>query len=125
MSTPAPDHSPTCWSLGGEIESVGRDAMQQRNRVGRMLWKSAEVRVVVVGMAKGVTWPQHTANGRVLVRVERGSIELRTTADCMRLDPGVLVALEPREPHEVVALDDSAFLLLVSGCEIESGDAIA
>jgi len=115
MSTTSPDQTPTSWSLEDEINSVCDEATAQHGRVARMLLKSTELRAVVVGMAKGVTWPQHTAGGRVLIRVEQGCIELGTAEGTTRLRAGMLAALEPREPHDVMALEDSAFLLVVAG----------
>lgn len=91
------------------------EAVEQSGRVARMLLKTPEVRVVVVGMAQGVTWPEHTAGGRVLLRVEHGSIELRTKDAATRLSAGMLAAVEPGESHDVVAIEDSAFLLFVAG----------
>jgi quercetin dioxygenase-like cupin family protein len=115
MSNISPDRSATSWSLENEIGSVCDDAVQQKGRVARMLLKSPEVRVVVVGIAKGVTWPQHTAAGRVLVRVEQGCIELGTRDGTTQLAAGMLCALEPGQPHDVHAVEDSAFLLIVAG----------
>jgi quercetin dioxygenase-like cupin family protein len=115
MSNMSPDRSATSWSLDNEIGPVCDEAVQQKGRVARMLFKSPEVRVVVVGIAKGVTWPEHTAAGRVLVRVELGRIELGTQNSKTQLAAGMLVALEPGEPHDVFALEDSAFLVIVAG----------
>jgi quercetin dioxygenase-like cupin family protein len=115
MSNISPDRSATSWSLASEIGSVCDEAVSKKGRVARMLLKSPEVRVVVVGIAKGVTWPQHTAAGRVLVRVEQGCIELGTTEGTTQLAAGMLSALEPGQPHDVRAVEDSAFLLIVAG----------
>jgi quercetin dioxygenase-like cupin family protein len=115
MSNLSPDRSATSWSLENEIRSVCDEAVRQKGRVARMLLKSPEARVVVVGIAKGVTWPQHTAAGRVLVRVEQGCIELGTRDGTTQLGAGMLTALEPGQPHDVRAVEDSAFLLIVAG----------
>lgn len=111
----APDRSATSWSVEREIESVCDQAIQQNGRIARMLLKTPEVRVVVVGIAKGITGPQHSAAGRVPVRVELGCIELGTKDGKTQLAAGMLSALEPSEPHDVHALEDSAFLLIVAG----------
>ena len=106
---------PTSWSLAHEIESVRRQAVNERGRVARVLLKSAEVRVVMVGMAQGVTWPEHKAVGRVLIRVEHGCVDVRTKESTSRFAADMLIALEPGESHDVYAVEDTAFLLLVSG----------
>jgi quercetin dioxygenase-like cupin family protein len=111
----SPEASASSWSLAYEIESVRNEAIQKHDRVARTLLKSPEVRAVVVGMAHGVTWPEHKAGGRVLIRVEHGSIELRRSGRAAQFSAGMLVALDPGEVHDVVAVEDAAFLLLVSG----------
>jgi quercetin dioxygenase-like cupin family protein len=111
----SPDQSATSWSLADEIRSVHQESVQNRRRVARMLLKTAEVRLVVVGMAHGVTWPEHKATGRVLIRVEIGCIELRAKGGTAQLAAGMLVALEPGEAHDVRAIEDAAFTLLVGG----------
>jgi quercetin dioxygenase-like cupin family protein len=113
------DSSPECpvssWAVAHEIQSVHEEAVQKHGRVTRTLLKSAEVRVLVVGMARGVTWPEHKAAGRVVIRVEHGCIEMHTNDRRSQFAAGMLVALEPGEPHDVLAVEDSAVLLFVSG----------
>ncbi len=115
--TPAssPEGRPTAWLLDHEIESVREESKRSGSRVARVLLKSDEVRVVVVGMAQGVAWPEHTAAGRVLIRVEQGSIQLGRKEGTAQFVAGMLIALEPGEPHQVRAVEDSAFLLIVAG----------
>jgi quercetin dioxygenase-like cupin family protein len=103
------------WSLHQELLAVRDHARQTSSRIARTLLKSAEACLVVVGMPKGAVWLQHSATGRVLIHVGRGSVELRTTQATARLGAGMLVALEPRERHDVTALEDAAFLLVIAG----------
>ena len=116
--TPAssPEGRPTAWPLDQRIR-IGTRGVETRSgsRVARVLLKSDEVRVVVVGMAQGVAWPEHTAAGRVLIRVEQGSIQLGRKEGTAQFAAGMLIALEPGEPHQVRAVEDSAFLLIVAG----------
>jgi quercetin dioxygenase-like cupin family protein len=63
MTRSSSDRKATCWPLASEIAAVREEAVRQQRRVTRILLKSAELRIVVVGMAKGVTWPEHTATG--------------------------------------------------------------
>jgi quercetin dioxygenase-like cupin family protein len=114
-SASSPEGGATSWSLDHEIAAVRQEAIQKQGRVTRMLLKSPEVRIVIVGMAKGVTWPEHTASGRVIVRVEQGCITVRTASGETRAGQGVMLGLEPREPHDVVAIDDAVFVLMVAG----------
>ena len=116
MTTPSSDRETTSWPLAPQIAAIREEAVQQQRRVTRILLKSAELRIVLVGMAKGVTWPEHAASGRVVVRVEYGCVDVRTTSrDMLRVAQGVMVSLEPREPHDVVAIEDTVFLLMVAG----------
>ena len=111
----ASERSPGSWSLPDEIQSVRENSIRHRGRMTRVLLKSAEVRAVVVGMAQGDVWPEHKAAGRVLIRVEHGHIELRRNGGTEQFAAGMLIALEPGEPHSVRAVEDSAFLLIVGG----------
>jgi len=111
----APERRPTRWPLDQEIESAREESKRRGSRVARVLLKSDEVRVVVVGMAQGVAWPEHTAAGRVLIRVERGCLELGRKEGTAQFGAGMLIALEPGEPHHVRAVEDSAYLLIVAG----------
>ena len=115
MPQSSSERSPGSWSLPDEIQSVREEAMRRRGRMTRKLLKSAEVRAVVVGLQQGVVWPEHEAAGRVLIRVEHGNIELRRKGGTERFAAGMLIALEPGEPHDVRAVEDSAFLLIVGG----------
>jgi quercetin dioxygenase-like cupin family protein len=55
-------------------------------------------------------------DGRVVVRVELGCVDVRTKGgDVQRVAQGVVVALEPQEPDDVVAVEDTVFLLMVAG----------
>lgn len=103
------------WSLGPELDAVRAEAVEKRGRVTRMLLKTPEVRVAVVAIASGQTWPAHTASGRVVVRVEAGAIEIRAGDQRFDLRPGMLATLEPGVTHDVSAHEDSAFLLFVAG----------
>jgi quercetin dioxygenase-like cupin family protein len=115
MSLPAPDQTVASWSLAHEIQSVCDEAVLKRTRIARTLLKTTEVRVVAVGMARGVTWPEHKAAGRVLIRIEFGCIRLRARQSSSQFSAGMLVALEPGEPHDLYAVEDTALLLLVAG----------
>jgi quercetin dioxygenase-like cupin family protein len=110
-----PQRRASSWAVAHEIQSAQEEAVQKHGRVTRMLLKSAEVRVLVVGMARGVTWPEHNAAGRVVIRVEHGCIEMHMNDRPSQFAAGMLVALEPGEPHDVLAVEDSAFLLFVAG----------
>jgi quercetin dioxygenase-like cupin family protein len=108
-------HPLSSWLLSDELAAVRAEAVRDGSRVTRMLLKSTEVRVAVVGMAKGVTWPQHTAKGRVVVKIEDGRVEVRAAAGSSELSAGMMMGLDPGEPHDVRALEDTVFLLIVAG----------
>jgi quercetin dioxygenase-like cupin family protein len=114
MATPA-SNSPTSWLLADEAAAARTQALQDGGRATRMLLKTPEVRVAVVAMAKGTAWPEHTAKGRVVVKVEDGRIEMRTAHTTTDLTAGMMVALEAGESHDVLAVEETVFLLIVAG----------
>jgi quercetin dioxygenase-like cupin family protein len=110
----SPDQGTASWALDQELTAVATAALE-RGRVARVLLKTPEIRVVVVGMRRGAIWPEHAAAGRVVVHVVRGSLELRTQRGNRQLAAGMMTSLDPGEAHDVYALDDSSFVLVVTG----------
>ena len=103
--------------LHPEVDDLIAEARAHNGRQTRALVKTPEVRLMVVGMTAGTTWPEHRAAGRVLLRVERGCIECTVAGQRHRLQAGGLASIDAGEAHDVHALEDSAFLLVVAGAE--------
>ena len=68
------------WSCDTEVPSVVQEALEQRGGVARILLKTREVRVVVVGMPRERRGRRTWHRGRVVLRGELGSVSIRTAA---------------------------------------------
>jgi quercetin dioxygenase-like cupin family protein len=80
----------------------------------RTLVKYDDLRVVLIALAAGRHIPEHTAEGRISVHVLSGRITFRASGQAFDLRPGGLLTLERAVPHDVAALEESAFLLTLA-----------
>ena len=58
--------------------------------------------------------PEHKTEGRISVHVLSGHIRLRAAGRTFTLRSGGLLALDHEIPHDVEALEESAFLLTIA-----------
>ena len=78
------------------------------------LAKHGGLRVVLIAMLAGATLDEHVAAGALTVQVLEGRVRFTAGGETLMLVPGELLALEPGLPHEVHAMDASAFLLTLA-----------
>jgi quercetin dioxygenase-like cupin family protein len=69
---------------------------------------------VLIAVATGHRIPEHKAEGRISVQVLSGRIEFRAEGRSFDLRAGGLLALDRAVPHDVTALEESAFLLTIA-----------
>lgn len=76
---------------------------------------SADARAIVLHLPEGERLEDHEVHERAWVVLISGEVEI-TTTDGGRVEggPGVLVEFDPRERHEVRALSEARFLLLLT-----------
>lgn len=86
-------------------------AWKEGDRNSITLFKSDEVRVVLMGLHKGVTVPTHTAPGMITVQVLQGHIHFFSGGTCTSIEQGQAIVLHQKLPHSLEALQDT-FLLL-------------
>jgi len=89
--------------------TIGRNAMT--------LVKYPDMRIVLEVMKQGARIEQHRTEGRVAIQVLSGRIRLRVGDEDVELPAGRLLTLDRMVPHDVEALEQSAFLLWVSWTE--------
>ncbi|MGH9615326.1 MAG: cupin domain-containing protein [Acidobacteriaceae bacterium] len=78
------------------------------------LLKTETLRVVLMALRAGAALHRHHADGRLSLQVLEGEIELSAEGAQAYLTQGMLIGLEARVLHEVVALSDSALLLTIA-----------
>ena len=78
------------------------------------LFKSANMRIVLMGLHQHAELKTHTAKGIISVQVLGGNIRFTTAAEVAELQTGNMIALHENIPHSVLALEESFFLLTLS-----------
>lgn len=78
------------------------------------LAKHPDLRLVLVAMRKGEILPQHRTVARISVHVLRGRVQLRLPHQNAELQAGQVIILDRDLAHDVVALEESAFLLTLA-----------
>lgn len=78
------------------------------------LFKSDDLRIVLMGMHAQSTLKTHTANATISVQVLEGNIHFTAENETKNLHKGQMIALHPKLPHSVFAVTESFFLLTMS-----------
>ncbi len=75
------------------------------------VFKSDHMRLVLIALHSGAELPTHTADGTISVQVLEGNLRFGTPDEVVQLQKGQMVTLHEGIPHNVLALEDSLFLL--------------
>ena len=102
------------FDLTAEIDRLHRESTWARGRNARTLVKFDDIRVVLSVLRAAMAIPEHTTEGRISVQVLSGHIRLNAAGRTFDLRAGNLLALDQGTPHDVEALEDSAFLLTIA-----------
>jgi len=104
------------FDLNAEREKLHQDESwgQATGRSSRTLVKHADLRIVLIGMKANTQMHEHTAAGRISVQTLSGHIRLQLPDQVVDLPAGHLLALDQSVPHDVEAVEESAFLLTLS-----------
>lgn len=78
---------------------------------GKTLVKEPDLRIVVMALRSGGRLEKHRASGPISIQAIEGRFHLHLPSGTIELKAGELLALEPGIPHDVEAIDDTAFLL--------------
>lgn len=89
----------------------------ERNAI--TLFKSDQLRVILIALHKGAEMKTHTAPGTISVQVLEGFIEFTTPQRTVELAAGQMLALHKEIPHSVLAKEESTFLLTLTLTEAE------
>ena len=91
-------------------ESWGRET----GRSSETLAKQEDFRVILILMKANTRMREHRAEGRIAIHTLQGQIRVHLRDQKLELPAGHLLALDCGIPHDVEALDESAFLLTIA-----------
>lgn len=102
------------FDLQAEIHRLRAETTWNTGQNARTLIKYDDFRVVLTALKAKMRLPEHKTEGRISVHVLSGHILLRASGRTFNLRPGGLLALDHGVPHDVEALEESAFLLTIA-----------
>ena len=114
IRAPGPLGSPMLtFNLGAEIKRLREENAWQGGRDSKTLAKNEDCRIVLTVLQSGALLHEHRASGRISVQTLSGHIQMHVEEKTFDLPAGHLLSLDRALPHDVRALEDSAFLLTI------------
>ena len=105
----------TALNLLDEAAALRREpAWRQGDRNAKTFVKANDLRVVLTTLKQGAVVKEHRAPGSAVVQTLSGRIRLGLPDQAVDLPVGALVVLEPNLPHDVEALEESAFAITIA-----------
>ena len=105
----------TVLDLPQEVATLrGEPAWQQSDRNAKTFVKEDDLRVVLTVLKQGAIVKEHRAPGTAVVQALSGRIRLRIEGRAVELSSGEVVVLERSLPHDVEALEESAFAITIA-----------
>ncbi len=103
------------FELRSQIELLRHEGAYQRGRNSKTLAKYQDLRIVLTVLKTGSRLAQHTTAGRISVQTVSGHLRMHAGEKLLDLPAGRLLVLDRAIPHDVEAVEDSAFLLTIAG----------
>ncbi len=102
------------FDLKRELEQLHEEPEWSTGQNARTLVKFDDFRVVLMALRARARVPGHLTKGRISIQTVVGHILERADGRTFDLPGGALLALDHSVPHEVEAVEDSAFLLTIA-----------
>ena len=102
------------FDLSAQIELLRREEPYRHGRNSKTLAKYPDFRIVLTVIKAGARVPEHTTAARISVQTVAGHIRMHVREKLLDLPAGRLLSLDRNVPHDVQAVEDSAFLLTVA-----------
>jgi quercetin dioxygenase-like cupin family protein len=103
------------FNLEKEIERLRREEHWLKDgRISETLVKYSDFRIVLILMQAGTMMREHKADARISIHGLSGRLMVQLPEKTVALSTGDLLVLEKCLPHDVSAVEESAFLLSIS-----------
>lgn len=104
------------FNLAEELAQLRGGAQWQRGapRSSKTLAKYPDFHVLLVLMKADSRMGTHHVDARISIHVIEGRIRVRLAEEVLEVSSGELVALDYARPHDVEAIEESAFLISIS-----------
>ncbi len=102
------------FDLRAQIELLRHEEAYRRGRNSKTLAKYPDFRIILSVVKAGARIQQHSASGRLSVQVVSGHIRMHVGEKLLDLPAGRLLILDRTIPHDVQAIEDSAFLVTLT-----------
>jgi quercetin dioxygenase-like cupin family protein len=86
---------------------------QKGNPSGRTLVKEPDLRIMLMAIRAGGRLQKHSASGPISIQAIEGPLRVLLPGESIELTTGELLVVETGIRHEIVAMEDSAFLLTI------------
>jgi quercetin dioxygenase-like cupin family protein len=103
------------FDFAAEAAQLRQEDSWQRGtgRSSKTLAKYPDLRIVLTLLQAGAHVKEHKTAGRISIQGVMGRMRLHVPERTVELTPGKLLVLDSEVPHDVEAVDESAFLLTV------------
>jgi quercetin dioxygenase-like cupin family protein len=102
------------FDLAEQIRRLHQEPYWQSGRNSKTLVKYADLRMVLTAIQAKTTIHEHRASGRISVQTVEGRLRMHAGRKEFDLPAGRILVLDRSVSYDVIALEDSAFLLTIA-----------
>ena len=102
------------FDLTRELEQLHSEPEWANGQNAKTLVKYDDFRIVLTALKARERLAQHQTRGRISIQTVVGHILVRAEGRTFDLPTGTLLALDQNLPHDVEALEESAFLITIA-----------
>lgn len=102
------------FDLAEQIAQLRQEPYWQSGRNSKTIVKYEDFRVVLTAIRAKTTIHEHHSAGRISVQTVQGHLHMHADGKDFDLPAGHVLVLDRAMPHDVVAIEDSAFLLTIA-----------
>lgn len=102
------------FDLDAEVHRLQAETTWSKGQNARTLVKYDDLRVVLTALKAREHIPEHKTEGRISIHLLSGHLQVKALGRTFSLRAGGLLALDRGMPHDVTALEDSAFIITIA-----------